>query len=113
MMDDLRTNTPEQGVDQAYAREVVLRVVAAYAPDGSGGITPATVLEEELGYNSLRLVELSFAIEELFGLGSPGTTHLPPIETVAQLQDFVAATVAAGTSEPPTPEAVEDALARV
>lgn len=111
MADRVTASTPDKSVgDEEYARATVTRLVSAYAPDGIDAVDASSALEHELGYNSLRLVELSFAVEELFGIDSLVTGTRPPIGTVAQLQDFVLSMLAAGHATPPSPHEVEEAI---
>ncbi|MDN0201110.1 phosphopantetheine-binding protein [Streptomyces sp. S.PNR 29] len=100
-------------VDRSYIHDVVLRLVSAYAPVQASEVTTSSVLTEELGYNSLRLVELTFAVEELFELDTLTTAQVQPIQTVGQLQDFVLGLIAEGRCTPPAPDEVEDALRNV
>lgn len=48
--------------------EIVSEVVRRLAPEGCGAVAEGTLLRDDLGYDSLALVELAFALEELFQL---------------------------------------------
>jgi acyl carrier protein len=63
-------------------RDIVIEV----APTASTSVSPATRLVDDLGYDSLRLVELGMVLEEEFDL----STKLGDIsvETIAQLQEL-------------------------
>jgi acyl carrier protein len=83
------------------AREQVCAMVSAMAPSPAGTVTDSTGLREELGYDSLRMMELALALELGFSL--------PPIDIeatigVATVGDVVRL-VAESLPGPPGPSA--------
>ena len=56
--------------------------------DGSG-ITMDTNFEEDLGVDSLDIVELSLALEEEFGIGEMSEDDLASIKTVGDLVRYL------------------------
>lgn len=115
MKDGSAESPQDQGeVDEESVRVTVLRLVKAYAPNGIDVVDASSNLTDELGYNSMRIMELSFAVEELFGLESfTFTTGTPSsLGTVGQLQDFVLSMLASGQATAPTQSEAEQILHR-
>jgi len=98
----------EQGADDVPV--IVERVVGALAPQRAHQVGPADSLIDDLGYHSLRLVELSSSLEELFGLEPMTLEEAPVIKTVAQLTGFVSERIAAGEGMVPELTVVEQYL---
>lgn len=69
----------------------IRRIVGAFAPAGADGITAGSRLAEDLGYHSLALLELAFALEEEFGLPPLDEKRAQQIRTVRDVEDLVAA----------------------
>jgi acyl carrier protein len=57
-----------KSADVEAVQEQVLRIVVAMAPRAVAQPSASTRLVEDLGYDSLRLVELGIALEEHFGV---------------------------------------------
>lgn len=95
--------------DEARTRSIVLELVRAYAPVPIE-FTEASSILEELGYNSLRVIELCSAVQDLFSLD---VTSVPEITTVAHLQEHVLGALAAGEGELPGTDEVGDWLGRL
>ncbi|MBB3605105.1 acyl carrier protein [Mycolicibacterium sp. BK556] len=72
-------------------REDVLALVAAMAPDTAGEPDLNSALIGDLGYTSLRLVELSIAVERAFGLPQLNPELLAGVYTVGDLVNLVEA----------------------
>ncbi|MBS1868362.1 MAG: acyl carrier protein [Actinobacteria bacterium] len=66
-------------------REEAVRIVVALAPRAVAQPTGATRLTEDLGYESLRLVELGLALEEHFGVELQDAESLR-VETLADVE---------------------------
>lgn len=67
----------------------VLALVVALAPGPTAGAGPVSALVGDLGYTSLRLLELLIAAETAFGLPPLGPEALAGVTTVAQFTDVV------------------------
>lgn len=59
----------------------------------AGTITLETNFEEDLGVDSLDIVELSMALEEAFDIEEMGEEDLAKIKTVGDLVDYLSAKV--------------------
>ena len=110
MNDELPSTGLVDPVDTAFVGDVVARVVGALAPEPVEHAGTGQSLVDDLGYYSLRLIELSFAVEELFELEPMTIEDAPPISTVRDLQEYLLAKVAAGQATVPTADAVEQYL---
>jgi acyl carrier protein len=73
----------------------VLVVIRDMAPFRDVEVTPETRLREDLGFDSLSLLELAAALEDEFGL--PGSAHLE--DEIADYADDVMRIVAEKLSE--------------
>ncbi len=69
----------------------VLALVAAMAPDTAGEPELSSALIGDLGYTSLRLLELSIAVERAFELPQLDHEMLAGVSTVGDLVNLVAA----------------------
>ncbi|WP_179466334.1 acyl carrier protein [Mycolicibacterium vinylchloridicum] len=72
-------------------RDEVLALVAAMAPDTASEPDLNSALIGDLGYTSLRLVELSIAVERAFELPQLNPELLAGVYTVSDLVDLVEA----------------------
>ncbi|TLQ46303.1 acyl carrier protein [Streptomyces marianii] len=63
---------------------------------------PDQVLRDELGYDSVRQVELTFLLEELFGFDSLVIEEAPFMETVSDLEDFTLDVISQGRAKVPS-----------
>lgn len=66
-------------------REEVLALVRAMAPEADGPLGDADRLVDDLGYQSLRLVELTMALEETFDLPPFDRADLTGVATVGDV----------------------------
>jgi acyl carrier protein len=82
-------------VDAALIERTVCRAVTAVAPDPGRPAEPQHHLVDDLGYDSLRLVELSVLLEDLFDIDLT-TVEPPPVGAVRDLADFVREMVGSG-----------------
>jgi len=82
-------STPGAAAVQAEA----VRIVVAMAPRRVAEPSASTRLVEDLGYESLRLVELGIALEERFGVAVSGTAVAEAIrvETLADVKRLAVA----------------------
>jgi acyl carrier protein len=101
----------EAAEQTAEADRVVSRIVAAIAPDQLDSVTPDQQLINDLGYNSLLLMELAFTLEELFALDPISMGDPPPTDTVRDLQTYVNEKLANGDATLPVGQDVDDFLA--
>ena len=71
-------------------RDDVHALVAAMAPRPGAALTDDTRLIADLAYDSLRLIELSIALERWFGLAEVDETAIATVSTVGDVVDLVA-----------------------
>ncbi|HJC30173.1 MAG TPA: hypothetical protein H9759_12355 [Candidatus Dietzia intestinipullorum] len=78
---------PDRHPDTAgeAVREEVLALVRAMAPEADGPLGDADRLVDDLGYQSLRLVELTMALEETFDLPPFDRADLTGVATVGDV----------------------------
>ncbi len=72
-------------------RTEVLELVAAMAPDTAGELDLGSALIGDLGFTSLRLLELSIAVERAFELPQLDQELLAGVATVGDLVKLVEA----------------------
>jgi acyl carrier protein len=72
-------------------RQTVLSVILEMAPNPEGGATPETNLVEGLGYHSLALMEVAFALEDEFDLDPIDEASARKITTVGAVQEYCVA----------------------
>ncbi|MFE2541198.1 acyl carrier protein [Actinacidiphila glaucinigra] len=70
-------------------RARVREIVGEMSPSGKRDVAPADLLVEDLGYDSLAVIELSLQIESAFGLSSMSQGTVPDITTVQDVEDLV------------------------
>ncbi|MFC5747675.1 acyl carrier protein [Actinomadura rugatobispora] len=83
-------------------RGLVRKLVAEIAPPESPAVRPGHILRDELGFDSVREVELTFALEELFGFEPFVVEDSPPLETVEDLENFTLDVIAQGRATVPS-----------
>lgn len=75
--------------DSTPSRQKALDVVAAMAPAvPTGGLTGELRLIDDLGFDSLRLVELTMALEDALELDPIPQARLAEVMTVGAVQDL-------------------------
>jgi acyl carrier protein len=94
--------------EESLVREFIRKVVGEIAPPGSPEVQPGHILRDELGYDSVREVELTFALEELFGFESFVVEDSPVMDTVEDLENFTLDMIAQGRASVPTPSEVDE-----
>ncbi|WP_021591128.1 acyl carrier protein [Actinomadura welshii] len=85
----------------ALVRELIRKLVAEIAPPDSPEVRPGHLLRDELGFDSVREVELTFALEELFEFEPFVVEDAPQLETVGELEDFTLDMIAQGRATVP------------
>jgi len=75
-------------------RSKVLSVIRDMAPKQDVTITPDSVLIQDLGYHSLALMEVAFALEDEFDLDPIDEKTARQISTVSAVQDLVVKKIA-------------------
>lgn len=85
MADSRAVRAPDEV--RAEVREIVLRM--APKPGGMPAPGESARLVEQLGYDSLALLELAFAVEETFGLRPMDLQTASTIQSSADLEAYV------------------------
>jgi len=67
----------------------IVEIISKQLKADPGGITPQTSVMEDLGADSLDIVELLMAIEENFGVNVPDE-DVPDLKTVGDIADYCA-----------------------
>lgn len=73
------------------ARDTVFAIVGAMAPVPDAELTDDTALVADLGYDSLRLIELTLALEQAFGLPELGQDETATAGTLGDVVRLVSA----------------------
>jgi aconitate hydratase len=81
-------------MDPEVIEETVQRVILRGAPRPLAVLSPDTRLIDDLGFDSLGLLEIAVAIEAAFGLAPIPNENLLSVSTVGHIQDLVARTIA-------------------
>ncbi|GAA0919123.1 MULTISPECIES: phosphopantetheine-binding protein [Streptomyces violaceusniger group] len=81
------TGTPALNEDET--RSKVYAIVGAMAPAGDATLTDDTELFADLAYDSLRLIELTLALEEGFGLGELAQERTATVTTLGDIVRLV------------------------
>jgi acyl carrier protein len=90
----------------------VTTIVQAFSPLKTEHVQPDDDLETELGYKSLALAELSFALEDLFGLEPVDPDEAITLRTVAAICAHLQATSPTTGLLVPKPDEVATYLGR-
>ena len=95
--------------DEQVVRAATARLIGALAPNRRDDVDRDTLMVDDLGYDSLRQVEVALWLEEVFET-EPGMLENPAgVKTVGDLQDFLLALIDDGHAAVPG----EDAVLRV
>ncbi|MBI0293097.1 hypothetical protein JBE04_00930 [Streptomyces sp. PRKS01-29] len=81
------TSTPSLNEDET--RSKVYAIVGAMAPAGDAALADDTALIADLAYDSLRLIELTLALEEGFGLGELAQERTATVTTLGDIVRLV------------------------
>lgn len=84
-------------MDSSTLRSKVREIVGEMSPLGAREAGSEDRLVEELGYDSLAVIELSLRIEQDFDLNALAAGGTPDITTVKDIEDFVEERVTAST----------------
>ena len=76
-------------MDEQVVRGDVLKLIEQLAPVQDVEISPSTELGVDLGYESLRLMELATALEDHFGLGEITEDDAAEADTVGEVEELV------------------------
>lgn len=76
-------------MDDNTVRENVRKLIKQLAPVQEVKISPSTELGVDLGYESLRLMELATALEDHFELDEITEDDAAEAETVGEVEDLV------------------------
>ncbi len=71
--------------------EEVVSIIAQQFGVDAGSITPETTFEEDLGADSIDIVELSMALEDEYAIGEMSEDDLGGISTVGDLIQYIQA----------------------
>lgn len=78
-------------IDRARDNQTAIRkMLRQFAPAQVDDLTPDTRLIDDLGYHSLALLELAYALEDEFGLPPLDEETARDIVTVRDIEDLVA-----------------------
>jgi acyl carrier protein len=77
------------GIGADALRELIRDVVVGLAPDAGAAVDEGTLLRDGLGYDSLALAELAFALEEIFRLPPMPTDETVDVTTVGDVESLV------------------------
>ncbi len=77
-------------VDSTVAQQV-RQLVAAMAPEEPGDLTDEMRLVEDLGFDSLRLMELTLVLERAFGLPRYRPEQLAGVRSIADVVALIEA----------------------
>ncbi|WP_413803311.1 hypothetical protein [Streptomyces iranensis] len=81
------TSTPSLNEDETRSR--VYAIVGAMAPARGATLADDTALIADLAYDSLRLIELTLALEEGFGLGELAQERTATVTTLGDIVRLV------------------------
>ncbi len=81
-------------MDENVIREDVRRLIAQLAPVQGVEISPSCELTVDLGYDSLRLMELATLFEDRFVLSEIAEDEAAEIDTVGEVEELVVRLVA-------------------
>jgi acyl carrier protein len=87
-------------VDQDVIRADVRKFIAELAPVRGVEISPSSELTVDLGYDSLRLMELATLFEDYFVLAEIGEDEAAEADTVGEVEELVVRLVAEARAEP-------------
>jgi len=73
----------------APSERAIADLIRRYAPQADAAVTSRTRLREELGFDSISLIELAFALELAFSLRPISDEAAMDIETVADVVRIV------------------------
>ena len=96
--------------EQMIVCDAVARLVGALAPHRVEAAEAGALLVGDLGYDSLRLVELAMWLEEVLEAESGALDEAQGIQTVGDLQEFALAMVSEGRASVPAEALLLDVI---
>ncbi|MBQ1026053.1 acyl carrier protein [Micromonospora sp. C95] len=93
--------------------EAITRAVGALAPDPRTEVGLDEQLVTDLGFDSLRMVELSLVLEELFALDPNAMDEVPPVGSVGDLVAYSIRMVDEGKATLPEKSTIDSVLDRI
>lgn len=94
----------------AFVADAVVRVVARVAPSGAGPVVPQARLLADLAFQSLMIVELGFALQDLFDVSVTPEVAMG-LSSVADVADLVSLRLREGQARLPEPAELDEWLA--
>jgi acyl carrier protein len=76
-------------VDENAVRESIRTLIAQLAPLSGVEVSPSSELSVDLGYDSLRLMELATLLEDHFGLAEIAEDDAAEADTVGEVEELV------------------------
>lgn len=76
-------------MDENEIREQVRALVRRHAPQPPEELTADDVLAEQLGYDSLALIELALGIQVRFGIDAGGDSGATNVVTIGDIEQMV------------------------
>lgn len=99
--------------EELFVRELIRKLVGEMAPPGSPEVRPGRILRDELGFDSVREVEITFILEELFGFEALTVDDSPEMQTVEDLEIFTLDMIAQRRATVPTQSEIDRVLSLV
>jgi acyl carrier protein len=76
-------------MDENAVREEIRKLIVQLAPVGGVEVSSSSELSVDLGYDSLRLMELATQLEDQFGLGEIPEDDAAEADTVGEVEELV------------------------
>ncbi len=89
-------------MNENAVREDVRRLIARLAPVTGVEISSASELSVDLGYDSLRLMELATTLEDHFGLAEISEDDAAEADTVGEVEELVLRLAGTEQAQAPT-----------
>ncbi|MEU7449782.1 hypothetical protein [Streptomyces diastaticus] len=89
-------------------RSLIRKLAGDLSPlPGFPDVRSDQILRDELGYDSVHQVELTFLLEELFGFDSLAIEEAPFMEIVSDLEDFTLDMISQGRAKTPSQSEID------
>jgi acyl carrier protein len=99
--------------EESFVRELIRKLVGEIAPPGCQEVQPEHILRDELGFDSVLEVEITFILEELFNFEALTIEDSPEMQTVEDLEKFTLDMIAQGRATVPTQSEIDRVLSLV
>jgi acyl carrier protein len=86
---------------------VIRHVIKLITPKQAGHVVDQDSLIGDLGFDSLTLAELAFALEDLFGLDAVTPERAMALRTVGDIISLIETAITRDVAQPPSAEAVQ------